>query len=161
MTADTNEALNAVFRDVEARPKRRQGITGMTIEAQMRGTMCQITEYELDVLRDALISQAAKLAEAGADRLAEALSIEICERVDGCTCESCSALAAHQKRRVGCVAALTPADADAALSRIRADARRQALQEAAAWIESVPQSLPDRQHYARCIRDLARIEAEQ
>lgn len=67
MTTDTNEALDAVFRDVEARPKRRQGITGMTIEAQMRGTMCQITEYELDVLREALTAQAAKLAEAEAE----------------------------------------------------------------------------------------------
>lgn len=44
--------MEDVFADVDARPKRRQGVTGQTIEAQMRGTMCQITEYELDTLRD-------------------------------------------------------------------------------------------------------------
>ena len=44
--------MNEIFTAVEARPKRRHGITGQTIESQMRGTMCQITEYELDVLRE-------------------------------------------------------------------------------------------------------------
>lgn len=44
--------MEDVFAAIDARPKRRQGITGQTIEAQMRGTMCQITEYELDTLRD-------------------------------------------------------------------------------------------------------------
>ena len=60
------------------------------------------------------------------------------------------------------------AEAEAELAQMKADAyarvvdaRRQALQEAAEWIESVPQSLPDRQHYARCIRDLDKIWAEQ
>ncbi|WP_028711078.1 hypothetical protein [Paracoccus pantotrophus] len=40
-----------IFAAVHARPKRRQGITGQTIDAQMRGTMCQITEWELEELR--------------------------------------------------------------------------------------------------------------
>lgn len=52
--------IAALFANVEARPKRRQGITGQTIEAMMRGTMCQITEYELDALRDEI----ARLQEA-------------------------------------------------------------------------------------------------
>ena len=43
-----------IFSAVYARPKRRQGITGQTIDAQMRGTMCQITELELEELRDEL-----------------------------------------------------------------------------------------------------------
>lgn len=43
-----------IFSAVHARPKRRQGITGQTIDAQMRGTMCQITELELEELRDEL-----------------------------------------------------------------------------------------------------------
>lgn len=41
-----------IFAAVHARPKRRQGITGQTIDAQMRGTMCQITEWELEELSD-------------------------------------------------------------------------------------------------------------
>ena len=45
-----------IFSAVYARPKRRQGITGQTIDAQMRGTMCQITELELEELRDELAS---------------------------------------------------------------------------------------------------------
>jgi len=40
-----------IFAAVHARPKRRQGITGQTIDAQMRGTICQITESELEELR--------------------------------------------------------------------------------------------------------------
>ncbi len=45
-----------IFSAVYARPKRRQGITGQTIDAQMRGTICQITELELEELRDELAS---------------------------------------------------------------------------------------------------------
>lgn len=41
-----------IFAAVHARPKRIQGITGQTIDAQMRGTMCQITEWELEELCD-------------------------------------------------------------------------------------------------------------
>lgn len=56
-------AMNEIFAAVEGRSKRRQGITGQTIEAQMRGTMCQITEYELDVLRDEIARLTAELEE--------------------------------------------------------------------------------------------------
>lgn len=70
MTDDLKERLWEVFANVEARPKRRQGVTGMTIDAQMRGTMCQINEYELDVLRDAISDLEARLAAA------EALALE-------------------------------------------------------------------------------------
>ena len=63
----SDEILSAVY----ARPKRRQGVTGQTIEAQMRGTMCQITEWELEELRDELARLRAEV-----ERLTAALSDE-------------------------------------------------------------------------------------
>lgn len=53
-----------IFYAVHARTKRSQGITGQTIEAQMRGTMCQITEYELETLRDEIARLTAALERA-------------------------------------------------------------------------------------------------
>lgn len=61
-------AMNEIFAAVEGRPKRMQGISGQTIEAQMRGTMCQITEYELNVLCEEIASLTAELEEVKADR---------------------------------------------------------------------------------------------
>lgn len=60
-----------IFSAVYARPKRRQGITGQTIDAQMRGTICQITELELEELRDELARLRAEV-----ERLTAALSDE-------------------------------------------------------------------------------------
>jgi len=58
-----------IFAAVHARPKRRQGITGQTIDAQMRGTICQITELELEELRAELARLRAEV-----ERLTAALS---------------------------------------------------------------------------------------
>ena len=63
--------IDEIFSAVEARPKRRQGITGQTIDAQMRGTICQITEMELEELRDELARLRAEV-----ERLTAALSDE-------------------------------------------------------------------------------------
>lgn len=64
----TSDVADDVFNAVHSRPKRRQGITGQTVDSMMRGTMCQITEYELDVLwqvivelKDALINCEAEI----------------------------------------------------------------------------------------------------
>lgn len=75
-----------LFAVVHARPKRRQGITGQTIDAQMRGTMCQITEWELEELSDELArlrAEVERLTAALADerRHADALS-EAAEMLD-------------------------------------------------------------------------------
>ncbi|REF70419.1 hypothetical protein [Paracoccus versutus] len=56
-----------IFSAVYARPKRRQGITGQTIDAQMRGTICQITELELEELRDELARLRAEVERLKAD----------------------------------------------------------------------------------------------
>lgn len=53
---------------VHARPKRRQGITGQTIDAQMRGTMCQITEWKLEELCDELARLRAEVDRMTAER---------------------------------------------------------------------------------------------
>jgi len=61
-----------IFSAVYARPKRRQGITGQTIDAQMRGTMCQITEWELEELRDEIThirAEVKRLTDALADAM--------------------------------------------------------------------------------------------
>ncbi len=49
---------------------------------------------------------------------------------------------------------------DTAVATARAEGRKEGLQEAAEWIESVPQSLPNRQEYASHLRALAEKEAQ-
>lgn len=63
MTADE------IFAAVEARPKRKQGgVCGQTIEEHMRGTVCQITEYELDALREETARLIAEVEKLTVDR---------------------------------------------------------------------------------------------
>ena len=69
----------------------------------------------------------------------------------------------HRQEIAAEIRALTPADALAALSRrdaqMRAEGRKEGLREAAEWIESVPQSLPNRQEYTSHLGALAEKEA--
>ena len=98
-----------IFSAVYARPKRRQGITGQTIDAQMRGTICQITELELEELRDELARLRAEVERltaalsderAHADALADTLySMDGLQKID---CEMRdSAVQRHRARRQG------------------------------------------------------------
>lgn len=132
--------LAALFANVEARPKRRQGITGQTIEAMMRGTMCQITEYELDALRDEI----ARLQEAvNAEEMRANENKARAEKAEAALSESQALLAAafdvaakyvqsYEQSGVNCnwrgmadtIRAKTPTDAKAAL-----DARVNAARE--------------------------------
>lgn len=61
---------------------------------------------------------------------------------------------------VSAILAIAPA-ATAALARVVRQAREDALEEAAHWIESVPQSLPNRQEYAGHIRRLVQRDEVQ
>ena len=119
--------MNEIFAAVEGRPKRRQGITGQTIEAQMRGTMCQITEYELDVLRE-------EIARLTAER--DHVCAETAMALDGAVWQVRSSVPGHMlvcdtERICDAIRALTPAHATAALAARDKATRKQALREAA------------------------------
>lgn len=146
-------AMNEIFAAVEGRPKRTQGITSQTIEAQMRGTMCQITEYELDVLREEIARLTAERDTARAETAA------LIERA-AVLCDGTAKYHMSDPDDIDVVGltareirTLTPANAKAALAARDKAIREQALRECVAYhqgeIDRLDAQIADNEAYMK------------
>ncbi|AEI70935.1 hypothetical protein [EBPR podovirus 2] len=141
------------------------------LEARLAAAETEIIRLEQEALRlrEELLEQrgakaeaAAMMREAEAER--DAALAQVAMTVFCADCENTTTRTDDDRCSVcGSGRIMVGKAPSAALSRrdaqMRAEGRKDGLREAAEWIESVPQSLPNRQEYASHLRALAEKEA--